>query len=32
VFDQTHTDREDTFASLRAAFGWVPAHDGAYAR
>jgi predicted nucleic acid-binding protein len=25
-------DREDTFASLRAAFGWVPAHDGAYAR
>ena len=25
-------DREDTFASLRAAFGWVPVHDGAYAR
>ena len=25
-------DREDTFARLRAAFGWVPVHDGAYAR
>ena len=25
-------DREDTFANLRAAFGWVPVHDGAYAR
>jgi Arc/MetJ family transcription regulator len=25
-------DREDTVASLRAAFGWVPVHDGAYAR
>ena len=25
-------DREETFASLRAAFCWVPVHDGAYAR
>jgi predicted nucleic acid-binding protein len=25
-------DREDTHPSLRAAFGWVPVHDGAYAR
>jgi predicted nucleic acid-binding protein len=25
-------DRENTYASLRAAFGWVPVHDGAYAR
>jgi predicted nucleic acid-binding protein len=26
------SDREGTFASLRAAFGWVRVHDGAYAR
>jgi predicted nucleic acid-binding protein len=25
-------DREDTIGDLRAAFGWVPVHDGAYAR
>jgi predicted nucleic acid-binding protein len=25
-------DREDTIENLRAAFGWVPVHDGAYAR
>jgi predicted nucleic acid-binding protein len=25
-------DREETIEDLRAAFGWVPVHDGAYAR
>jgi predicted nucleic acid-binding protein len=25
-------DREATIGDLRAAFGWVPVHDGAYAR
>ena len=25
-------DREDTIGDLRVAFGWVPVHDGAYAR
>jgi predicted nucleic acid-binding protein len=25
-------DREETIGDLRAAFGWVPVHDGAYAR
>ena len=25
-------DREDTYASLRTAFGWVPVHEAAYAR
>jgi predicted nucleic acid-binding protein len=25
-------DREDTIENLRAAFCWVPVHDGAYAR
>jgi predicted nucleic acid-binding protein len=25
-------DRTDTIEDLRSAFGWVPVHDGAYAR